>query len=146
MSFLGVWALVCHHKHPFLQLEHSHSYLLCRDGIEHLPKYNEMHGIEVAQSDVLSIPPRAHYRCVVTCTPIRGPTTLGGLRPVYQISGNMQPAPKFYDTRLTRGLAHASIQVSSFQQPYTSLVVIYIYIFVYRQIICIYVYMLPFDK
>jgi hypothetical protein len=127
MCFLGAWALVCHHNHPFPQLEHSHSYLLCRDGIEHLSKYNEMHGIEVAQSDVLSIPPMAHYRCVVTCSPIRGPTTLSGLRLVYQmISSNIQIAPKFYGTHLARGLAPASIQVSSFQQPCTTLVVIYI--------------------
>lgn len=62
-------------------------------------KYYEMHGIEAAQSSVISIPPVAHYRCVVTCSSKIGPTILGGFHPIYQmVSGNIQPAPEFYGT------------------------------------------------
>jgi hypothetical protein len=120
----------CLPPQPSISSVRAFPFILVMSGWYRTPvkvQYNEMHGIEVAQSDVLSIPPMAHYRCVVTCSPIRGPTTLSGLRLVYQmISSNIQIAPKFYGTHLARGLAPASIQVSSFQQPCTTLVVIYI--------------------
>ena len=93
-----------------------------------LVKYYEMPSIEAAQSDAVSIPPMAHYRCVVACSPIGGPTTLGGFRPGLPIDVR-QPAPKSCGTRSAGrgggGLAPASIPVSAFHQPCTSHVLVY---------------------